>query len=58
MSGGIDEEGHAVCIVVSGNAGRLLEFYALVPKKVTSGLVPNCDSAHSWRLNSAARLGN
>ena len=33
---------------------RLLEFYALS----TSGRVLTCDIAHSWRLYSAARLGD
>ncbi len=28
----------------------LLLFYVLATSKVTSGRVPTCDSAHSWRL--------
>ena len=35
---------------------RLLGFYILAIFKVISGWVPNCDSAHSWRLYSAASL--
>ena len=33
-------------------------FYVLATSKVISGPVPACDSAHSWWLYSAARLGN
>ena len=32
-------------------------FYILTRSKVISGLVPTCDSAHSWWLYSAAPLG-
>ena len=33
-------------------------FGVLATSKVISGRVPSCDSAHSWRLYSAAPLGN
>ena len=32
--------------------------YLLATSKVISGWVPTCDSVHSWRLYSAAPLGN
>ena len=35
----------------------LLGAYILAPAVVISGEGPNCVSAHSWRLNSAASLG-
>ena len=34
-----------------------LLFYVLATPKVISGWAPTCDSSHSWRLNSAASLG-
>ena len=37
---------------------RCVLFYILARSKVTSGWVPTCDSAHSWRLYNAAPLGN
>ena len=36
----------------------LLAFYILATFKVISGHEPTCESAHSWRLYSAAPLGN
>ena len=36
----------------------LLWLYVLAMSKVISGWVPTCDSWHSWRLYSAAPLGN
>ena len=33
-------------------------FYVLAMSKVISGSVPTCDSADSWRLYSAAPLGD
>ena len=36
----------------------LLEFYILTTLNLISGLVPACDSGHSWQLNSAAEVEN
>ena len=36
----------------------LLSFYVLATSNVISGWAPTSDSAHSWRLHSAAPLGN
>ena len=36
----------------------LLGFYVLAISKVISEQVPTCDSLHSWRLTSAAPLGD
>ena len=38
--------------------GWLLEFYALATSKVILGQVMTCASVHSWRLYSAAPLGD
>ena len=38
--------------------GWLLEFYVLAISKVISGWFPTCDNAQSWRLHSAAPMGN
>ena len=41
------------------SVGRwMLEVYILATSKVISGRVPTCDSAHSWRIYSAAPLGD
>ena len=36
----------------------LLVFYVIATSKIMSRWVPICDSAHSWRLYSAASLGH
>ena len=41
-----------------GQRACLLLFYVLATSKVTSGHVPTCDSAHSWRLYIVAPQGN
>ena len=38
--------------------GWLLGFYILATLKVMSEQVPNCDSAHSWRLYNVAPMVN
>ena len=37
---------------------QLLEFYVLAKSKAISGYVPTCGSVYSWRLYSAAPLGD
>ena len=43
---------------VEGKVVVCLLFYVLASFKVISGRIPTCDSAHSWRLYSAASLGH
>ena len=44
-----------LCVMVGGCDDSLL-FYILAISKVISGMAPTCDSAHAWKLYSAASL--
>ena len=48
-----DGDGDAMLMMID-----CLLFCVLATSKVISGRVPTCDNAHSWRLYSAAQLGN
>ena len=45
-------------LAMCAREGWLLEFYVLAISKVISGCVATYDSAHTWRLYSAASMGD